>query len=83
VYAALLLPSTDIETLKNRLGPLLTAQNLQQKVEKSSGGKMQMMRDMEKEKPNSKQRLNDKKSNNAMLAQVVGLIIGSPEFQRR
>ncbi len=83
VYAALLLPSTDIETLKNRLGPLLTAQNLQQKVEKSSGGKAQMMGDMEKEKPNAKQRLNDKKSNNAMLAQVVGLIIGSPEFQRR
>ncbi len=81
IYASLLLPSADIATLKNRLGPLLTAQNLQQKVEKSSGGSA-MMEDTAIEK-SYRQRLNNKKSNNAMLAQVVGLIIGSPEFQRR
>jgi len=81
VYARLLLPTADMETLKDRLSPLLTAQNLKQKVEKSSGGNSNMSSDgMEK---STKQKLNNNKSNNAMLAQVVGLIIGSPEFQRR
>jgi len=78
VFARLLLPSTDIAVLKSRLSPLLTAQNLRQKIEKSSGGTFY-------EKTDKKENLmaKGKKSNNAMLAQVVGLIIGSPEFQRR
>src|SRR5690606_8629025 len=83
VYAKLLLPTTDIITLKNRLSPLLTTQNLQKKVAKSFGGDRhgqdEDMLAVNTRKINNR----NSKSNNAMLAQVVGLIIGSPEFQRR
>lgn len=79
VFARLLLPTTDVETLKERLGPLMTAQGLQQKIEKSSGNKS-IPDDMENK---GRQMASNRRSNNAMLAQVVGLIIGSPEFQKR
>ncbi|MFD2536866.1 DUF1800 domain-containing protein [Sphingobacterium chuzhouense] len=81
IYTELLLPSTDFITLKNRLSPLLTTQDLQKKVAKSADSNFPIP-DEEMEVANRK-KINSRKSNNAMLAQVVGLIIGSPEFQRR
>lgn len=77
MYSHILLPTTDIEMLKSRLSPLLTAQDLQKKVANFSN------KEDGKEQNPSKRKENNKNSNNAVLAQVVGLIIGSPEFQRR
>lgn len=79
VYAKILLPKTDVELLKKRLAPLMTAQGLQQKIEKSSGNNNKNMN----MGTNDRQLASNQKPNNAMLAQVVGLIIGSPEFQKR
>lgn len=81
IYAKLLLPTTDIKILKTRLSPLLTAQNLQKKVVRPSGGDFNTQD--EEEVGAIGKKINNRKSNNAVLAQVVGLIIGSPEFQRR
>ncbi len=81
VFARLLLPTADIDMLKSRLSPLLTAQNLRQKVAQSSGGGGAV--NAKETEKRERLLVNNSKSNNAMLAQVVGLIIGSPEFQRR
>ena len=81
IYTELLLPATDFMTLKNRLSPLLTTQDLQKKVAKSADSNFPIP-DKEMKVANRK-KISSRKSNNAMLAQVVGLIIGSPEFQRR
>ncbi|GGH23709.1 DUF1800 domain-containing protein [Sphingobacterium alkalisoli] len=75
VFGKNMVPNMDQELLKRRLSPLLTTQNLQQKVSRSipSSADDQRMSIEEAEK----------NTTHPMLEQVVGLIIGSPEFQRR
>lgn len=55
--------------------------NIQDKRSKTAGDKMANIED--KMASTADKRKEDKKNNNAMLAQVVGVIIGSPEFQRK
>ena len=95
-YGKLILPERNLDQTIKRLQPLLKDPNLQDKVSKaaakSEAPKMEMNPLMEmapimtaepevitaKVKP-----MKPAAFNNTMLAQVVGVIIGSPEFQRK
>jgi len=97
-YIQLILPERDVQTTIKRLTPLLNDPNLGNKVEaaaaKTSTPAMVEMvddTDMMAEKKQKLKGVNKQgaiavqttNGNNTMLAQVVGVIIGSPEFQRR
>jgi len=97
-YIQLILPERDVQTTIKRLTPLLNDPNLGNKVEaaaaKTSTRAMVEMvddTDMMAEKKQKLKGVNKQgaiavqttNGNNTMLAQVVGVIIGSPEFQRR
>ncbi|MBS1490686.1 MAG: DUF1800 domain-containing protein [Bacteroidetes bacterium] len=93
VYAQLILPERDLESTLKRLMPLVTNRDVINKVEiaarqKNSGGYSDTLSHAEPrgQKTMAKKRWQDAPSqfnNSPMLAQVVGIIIGSPEFQRR
>jgi hypothetical protein len=68
IYGRLLLPDRDLEATEKRLGPLLTDAGLAQKVNQAAGQAGDVAQPMRDQ---------------SMLAQTVGIIIGSPEFQRR
>ena len=73
IYGHLILPERNLDATVKRLTPLLTDPSFTQKVEKASPdstGVAQPAIAMGDER-------------DPMLAQVVGIIIGSPEFQRR
>lgn len=80
-YARLLMPERDMEPTIKRLLPLLTDPSLQQKLLKSSNAtksdELMELEDLFSEE------YNKPKVEMNILAQVVGIIIGSPEFQRR
>lgn len=80
-YARLLMPERDMEPTIKRLLPLLADPKLQQKLLKSSSDTksddlMELDELFLEEDKKYKAEMNS-------LAQVVGIIIGSPEFQRR
>ncbi|WP_316793175.1 DUF1800 domain-containing protein [Pedobacter frigoris] len=97
-YGKLIMPERNLKETIERLKPMLSDPELVNKVEKAAAKapiaqpEMQMkeesgdvmMAGLNKEKPrrnaNAVQIAN---GNNTMLAQVVGVIIGSPEFQRK
>jgi uncharacterized protein (DUF1800 family) len=97
VYASLLLPERNLEETIKRLSPMLTDPELEKKVreaaektETARSADMQheeemMMGDDKKKKQAGRKENNDQmqSSDTGMLAQVVGVILGSPEFQRR
>ncbi len=87
IYGRLLIPLSDALQMQKRLSPLLNDPALAQKVSAAASSKIIS----ENGAGNSdslrqasiamtQQRT---KQNNTMLAQVVGILIGSPEFQRR
>ena len=83
-YATLLLPERDMEPTIKRLLPLLTDPSLQQQLIKQSNqkeryGKIDDLFDVDSMDQEDKRSEKER----SMLAQVVGIIIGSPEFQRR
>lgn len=96
-YSSILLPERNQEKTIKRLSPLLTTPDFKERISvaidaKQKKNQPEMMTSMEtdttmmlseeieiKEVKNIDQEENVKK----MLAQVVGIIIGSPEFQRR
>ena len=94
-YCKLLLPQRDHEPTIKRLTPLLTQPALQQKLDAVAD--RANMRPETKTKSESDMLSNDSEpdgerlekvakknlSTEALLAQVVGIIIGSPEFQRK
>ena len=94
VYSKLLLPERDLQTTIGPLKPMLNDPNLETKVSAAASkavpapdmnrmaaaGDDPLKEDMEKMNTRNQQAMNDPKN---MLAQVVGIIIGSPEFQRR
>ena len=97
-YSKLIMPERDLSQTVARLKPMINDPNLQEKVaqaaEKSNIGKQEMSMEMQPEKKENYKVGNGKKANvnptikqqagaNTMLAQVVGVIIGSPEFQRK
>lgn len=92
VYCKILLPQRDVEATIKRLTPMLSDPNLMDKVNKASKpSATETMTDetmMNKENASKKKQTTNIEmmsnfSNSNMLAQVVGVIIGSPEFQRR
>lgn len=66
-YSHLIMPERDLDLTIKRLTPMLNDPNLPEKVSAADGEK-----DMDSNKADA-----------ASLSQVVGVIIGSPEFQRR
>jgi uncharacterized protein (DUF1800 family) len=87
-YCHILLPERDITSTVARLKPILTSPNLQATVS-SAAEKNKLSKPLDTDElqmsPKTKADNNPKtkNGNNNMLAQVVGIIIGSPEFQRR
>ena len=94
-YGKLLMPERDLTETIKRLTPLLTQPSLEKKLDDIAGkpavksdattkGDEDMVEDAMKE--NEKPRNENKKMHtdpDSMLSQVVGIIIGSPEFQRK
>lgn len=94
VYSKILMPERDLEETIKRLTPLLNDPELVKKVNeaasKTDSAKAAEDEDddvtmMQEKKGNKKKQDNPQMQagNNSMLGQVVGVIIGSPEFQRR
>ncbi|MGY3212824.1 DUF1800 domain-containing protein [Mucilaginibacter sp. HD30] len=91
-YGKLLLPERDLSQTIKELMPMLSEKELANKVDAAAkapqGNKSgEIMMDMDvfgKKKNNNARNLQTiANGNNSMLAQVVGIILGSPEFQRR
>jgi uncharacterized protein (DUF1800 family) len=97
-YSKIMMPERDLSASIKRLTPLLTAPNLIEKVDMAANNAPVAMKTTEdenmmgtsamapKNKPAPKQNTTSNSKNfgnNTLLAQVVGVIIGSPEFQKR
>jgi uncharacterized protein (DUF1800 family) len=97
-YGKLIMPERDLSKTIERLKPLLNDPSLTAKVAKAAEKTpaAQPMQNMAKNVENNMigamgaadslkrpKQLIAKPNNNSMLAQVVGVIIGSPEFQRK
>jgi uncharacterized protein (DUF1800 family) len=93
-YSGLLLPERELEPTLRRLTPLLTDPQLGYKVMKAAGSEIKPRRksemeesfdEEEAEKPvlDSIRQRRQAIINRKTLAQIVGVILGSPEFQRR
>ncbi|MBS1765357.1 MAG: DUF1800 domain-containing protein [Bacteroidetes bacterium] len=94
VYCKLLLPERNTESTIKRLTPLLNDPNLESKIDKASkeNAKKDDSTDdgdvMASDTPIKSNKKNNYSgslnfSNSSSLKQVVGIILGSPEFQRR
>ncbi|HZI00965.1 MAG TPA: DUF1800 family protein, partial [Flavisolibacter sp.] len=101
VYTKMLLPERNAEETVRRLTPMLTAPDLQRKIDEAAGKNVVARQEMtdednEEEMEDIKGKGKGKKAmarnintmqtergDHSMLAQVVGIIIGSPEFQRK
>ena len=70
VYGKMLLPERDLAATEKRLTPMLNDKGFTEKVKAAAKDSTMTTEDIA---------VND----NSMLAQAVGIIIGSPEFQRR
>ncbi|TDE10544.1 DUF1800 domain-containing protein [Dyadobacter psychrotolerans] len=93
-YSKLIIPERNTEQTIERLSPMLNDPKLTEKVDKASNATSPIEKDQMNvvqmdPKPDIKTRRNKQEAmqnsvgSNAMLAQVVGVIIGSPEYQRR
>ncbi len=90
-YSKIILPERNLEETIKRLTPMLNDPELMKKVETASKNtnKDQNTPINQQMQPNNAMNMASAKNKNAstgsntMLAQVVGVIIGSPEFQRR
>ena len=98
-YGKLMLPERDLDETIKRLTPLLNDPGLIKKVDDAAGktpvtrlamsnADNSMMTDevkdnKEKQKQEKILAKNMQTANNSMLSQVVGILIGSPEFQRK
>ena len=89
IYSKLLLPERNLEENIKRLTAMVRDANVEQKINAAAAKvKTEMVEDENEEQPNRKQDPKGKDiyaMNNtaATVAQVVGIIIGSPEFQRK
>ncbi|MBC8985616.1 DUF1800 domain-containing protein [Pedobacter sp. N36a] len=88
-YGKIMMPERNLTATFKRLQPMLNDPMLTSKVanaaDKASvaGDKMVNTGDKSASMGHKTSNNENKKNNNAMLAQVVGVIIGSPEFQRK
>ena len=89
-YANLLLPERDLTETLRLLKPMVANPQLAEKVSQSANQsrvhskKSEEQFEMEERKTNiAEKNKSTKKESKKQLAQVVGIILGSPEFQRR
>lgn len=83
-YSKLMLPERNLQETVKRLKPMLNDPQLVNKVQKAADKTpVPQQHGMAKETTPPAAVLPQAKANNNMLAQVVGIIIGSPEFQRK
>jgi len=86
-YSKLLMPGRNLEETIRRLTPLLNAPDLQQKVNDAAGKAVQSVAatDSLHEEIASDQPIAAKSDTDDVyrLSQIVGILLGSPEFQRR
>jgi uncharacterized protein (DUF1800 family) len=78
IYGKLLLPERDLAATEKRLTPLLTDPGLAQRVNVAAGGEVK-----EPVVTRGFDPATMPAGDEAMLAQAVGILIGSPEYQRR
>jgi hypothetical protein len=94
IYARLMLPERDLDPTIKRLTPFINNPDVQKNIEVASeqkeaptelmnDGSLMMATSPVMEKQPVKKKDKNSFGDNSMLAQVVGIIIGSPEFQRR
>ena len=88
-YSKLIMPERNLDKTIERLKSMLNDPDLIKKVE-TAASQNNKMQDAVNEDLMMNEKITDKKVNNSvkmagdnMLAQVVGLILGSPEFQRK
>lgn len=87
VYSNLLLPQRDHTANIKRLIPLVNDEAVEEKINKAAGAEVsankqgETMADLSNTNPAEKISL--EKGSKTLLSQVVGIIIGSPEFQRK
>lgn len=82
VYGRILLPERDLAATEKRLTPMLNDKGLAQKVSMASANAAPVD-DAAGRTGNDVAMTETSVNDNSMLAQAVGIIIGSPEFQRR
>lgn len=88
-YSKLILPERNLDQTIKRLTPMLNDPELIKKVEiasqKTAPADASIVSNPQQTQPNMAfvNKKNPTGTNSTMLAQVVGVIIGSPEFQRR
>jgi uncharacterized protein (DUF1800 family) len=96
VYSKIIMPERDLSATVKRLTPMLNDPRLISKVEDAASKANPKMEDLAEEEEDMMMVQGGKKGkgkaqfkniaangDNSMLAQVVGVIIGSPEFQRK
>ncbi|WP_026764940.1 DUF1800 domain-containing protein [Sediminibacterium salmoneum] len=86
VYSNLLLPQRDHSANIKRLIPLVNDEAVEEKINKASdlsaNKQGETMMDLNKTNP-AEEKISLEKGSKTLLSQVVGIIIGSPEFQRK
>ena len=93
IYGKLIMPERDLSSTIKQLTPMLNDPNLVKKVDDAAvkaapsqpvmSGDMMMANAAPKLKAKGNVQVKQIPGDNTMLAQVVGVIVGSPEFQRR
>ncbi|WP_121808017.1 DUF1800 domain-containing protein [Mucilaginibacter kameinonensis] len=96
IYSKLILPGRPLDETIKRLTPMLNDPKLMEKVDEasaktpvatmapeSSNEMMDQQTGLKGKRKNNFTAMQSTAGNNSMLAQVVGVIIGSPEYQRR
>jgi hypothetical protein len=91
-YCKIVMPERDLTATIKRLTPLLHDPELDKKIDRAAGKSPVANQAEKNENENEdenmpentlKKSFEEKKNDKNMLAQVVGIIIGSPEFQRK
>ena len=90
VYSELIMPERELDATLKRLTPMLKDPAISEKIEQAAAAKATVSGEMNTLtnedaviEDNVKPAPMSKAASNMMLAQVVGVIIGSPEFQRK
>jgi uncharacterized protein (DUF1800 family) len=83
-YGAILMPGRDMNETIKRLTPLLTAPGLAQKINKAAAhNNTDEAMTMQETDSLAEDKITLQAGNDYRLAQVLGILLGSPEFQRR
>jgi len=82
-YGKIILPERDLDATMKRLMPMLNDPALAQKVDEASAKAWLPAGQDEPGRGNRGAEMSATATGSPMLAQVVGIIIGSPEYQRR